>query len=45
MKHEQFIDLVEANPVVAAVKDDAGLEKCIASDIGVVFVLYSSIWT
>ena len=39
MKHEQFIDLVEANPVVAAVKDDAGLEKCIASDIGVVFVM------
>ena len=43
MKHEQFIDLVEANPVVAAVKDDAGLEKCIASDIGVVFVLYGDI--
>ena len=40
MKHEQFI---EANPVVAAVKDDAGLEKCIASDIGVVFVLYGDI--
>lgn len=43
MKHEQFIDLVEANPVVAAVKDDAGLEKCLASDIGVVFVLYGDI--
>lgn len=39
-----FFDLIEANPVIAAVKDDEGLEVCCASeDIRVVFVLYGDV--
>ncbi len=43
MEREEFIELVEANPVVAAVKDDDGLERCLHSDIDVVFVLYGDV--
>lgn len=43
MKCEKFIELVEANPVVAAIKDEDGLEKCLHSDIDVVFVLYGDV--
>ncbi|MDO4615347.1 MAG: glycerol-3-phosphate responsive antiterminator [Lachnospiraceae bacterium] len=39
-----FKDLLEENPVIAAVKDDAGLEKCCQmEDIRVVFILYGNI--
>ena len=43
MESEKFIELVEANPVVAAIKDEDGLEKCLHSDIDVVFVLYGDV--
>ena len=43
MEREQFIELVEANPVVAAIKDEDGLEKSLNSDIDVVFVLYGDV--
>ncbi|MCI2047027.1 MAG: glycerol-3-phosphate responsive antiterminator [Faecalibacterium sp.] len=39
-----FFDAVAANPVIAAIKDDAGLEKCLACEnIRIVFVLYGDI--
>ena len=43
MRHSDFIRIVEDNPIIAAVKDDEGLEECLRSDIGVVFILYGSI--
>lgn len=39
-----FYDMVEANPVIAAIKDMEGLEQCCqVSDIKVVFVLFGDI--
>lgn len=41
---QRFYDMVEANPVIAAVKDEKGLEECCKlEEIKVVFVLYGSI--
>lgn len=34
---------LEANPIIAAIKNDEGLEKVIQSDISVVFILYGDI--
>lgn len=40
----RFIDIMERNPVIAAVKDEEGLEECIkANGIGVVFILFGDI--
>ena len=42
----QFHDLVEENPVIAAVKDMDGLEKsCRLEDIKVIFILFGDICT
>lgn len=42
--NQKFYDMVEANPVIAAVKDHNGLEECCkVPDIKVVFVLYGDI--
>ena len=39
-----FFELIEANPVIAAVKDDNGLSTCCScDDIKVVFILYGDI--
>ncbi len=35
--------LVEDCPVIAAIKDEAGLENCLETDIGIVFVLFGDI--
>ena len=35
--------LVEECPVIAAIKDEAGLEQCLETDIGIVFVLFGDI--
>ena len=43
MRHSDFIRIVEDNPIIAAVKDDEGLEECLRSEIGVVFILYGNI--
>lgn len=43
MRHYEFVQAVEANPVIAAIKDDEGLEQCLHSDIGIVFILYGDI--
>lgn len=36
-------NLVEECPVIAAIKDEIGLEQCLRTDIGIVFVLYGDI--
>lgn len=41
---QRFYDAVQANPVIAAVKDDPGLARCLTHpDIRVVFVLYGDV--
>ncbi len=40
-----FREIVDSCPVIAAVKDDEGLDKCLTTDIQVVFVLYGDIIT
>lgn len=41
---KDFFELLEANPMIAAVKDDEGLEICSAcEEIKVVFILYGDI--
>lgn len=37
------MELLEASPVIAAVKDDAGLKRCFESECQVVFILYGTI--
>ncbi len=37
------IELLEASPVIAAVKDDHGLKKCFESECQLVFILYGNI--
>lgn len=43
MEQYDLIHLLEANPVVAAVKDHRGLERCLESECGVVFILYGTV--
>ncbi len=41
---QRFYDAVMANPIIAAVKDDQGLQSCLRrKDIRVVFILYGDI--
>ena len=39
MKNE-FIEKLENNPVIAAVKDDKGLEKALTTECEIIFILY-----
>ena len=41
----EFVEIIEAAPVVAAIKDDIGLEMCLRSDVDAVFILYGDICT
>lgn len=44
MKRSSCFEVIEANPVIAAVKDEAGLNICCAcEEIRVVFILYGDI--
>ena len=43
MKHHEFIQAVEANPVIAAVKSDEGMRHCLDTYIGIVFTLYGDL--
>lgn len=44
--NQEFYDAVEANPVIAAVKNDAGLQAAVEmEEIQVIFVLYGDICT
>lgn len=38
-----FREIIEDTPVIAAVKNEEGLEKCLESDIRVIFVLFGDI--
>ena len=41
---QAFYDAVTDNPIIAAIKDEKGLEKCLNSkDTSVVFVLYGDV--
>ena len=41
---QRVYDMLESNPVIAAVKDEEGLEKCcLLEDIKVVFILFGDI--
>ena len=43
MKNREFINKIESNPIIAAVKDDEGLEVALTEDIEIIFVLYGDI--
>jgi len=45
MTHHEFLDLLEDSPVIAAIKDEEGLEKCIKSELSIIFVLYGNVCT
>ena len=38
-----WLERFEDCPVIAAIKDDTGLEAALKSDIGIVFVLYGDV--
>lgn len=40
-----FMEALEDSPIIAAIKDDTGLEKCISSESRVVFILYGDVLT
>jgi len=43
MTHHDFSNLLEDSPIIAAIKDEEGLQKCINSELSVIFVLYGNI--
>lgn len=43
MKNREFINKIELNPIIAAVKDDEGLKRALTEDVEIVFVLYGDI--
>jgi glycerol uptake operon antiterminator len=45
MKNREFINKIEINPIIAAVKDDEGLNRALKEDIEIIFVLYGDICT
>ncbi len=40
---QKFIEQIEDTPIIAAIKDDKGLETCLTTDVNVVFVLYGDV--
>lgn len=42
---KEFKEALEDSPVIAAIKDDEGLEKCKDSDSKIIFILYGDIIT
>ncbi len=45
MKNRDFINKIEINPIIAAVKDDDGLSRALTEDVEIIFVLYGDICT
>lgn len=43
MDKTELLDILADGPVIASVKDDAGLSAAIASDVSVVFLLYGDV--
>ncbi len=41
--NREFIEKLENNPVIAAVKDDKGLEKALKTECEIIFILYGDI--
>ncbi len=42
---KEFKEALEASPIIAAIKDDNGLKKCVESDSQVIFILYGDVIT
>ena len=42
---KEFKEALEDSPIIAAIKDDDGLKKCVTSDSRVIFILYGDILT
>lgn len=42
---KEFMEALEDSPVIAAIKDDEGLKKCLTSESHVIFILYGDIVT
>ena len=38
-----FIQVLEDNPIVAAIKDEAGLEAALRTEVGIIFILHGNI--
>ena len=45
MDKDELLDLLAGSPVIAAVKDDAGLATALESDVAVIFLLYGDLLT
>ena len=43
MKNREFINKIELNPIIAAVKNDEGLKTALGEDVEIIFVLYGDI--
>lgn len=43
MQGERFYELLQESPIIAAVKDEEGLARCLLSECRVVFVLYGDL--
>lgn len=43
MKPGELLEILNGSPVIAAIKDRDGLEKCLASDCRVVFILFGDL--
>ncbi len=43
--HRDFIEKLEANPVIAAIKDDEGLGEAVRTDCEIIFILYGDVCT
>ena len=40
---KEFREALEDSPIIAAIKDDAGLSKCLSSESKIIFILYGDI--
>lgn len=42
---KEFKEALEDSPIIAAIKDDAGLKKCLECDSRIIFILYGDVLT
>lgn len=42
---KEFKEAIEDSPIIAAIKDDEGLEKCLSCESRIIFILYGDIIT
>ena len=40
---QDIYEALEENPIIAAIRDDEGLEACLNADVRMVFVLYGDV--